>query len=73
MLDSSLEFSLNGVTLKINGLEDFSENALNEIKQFMESKNLTTNDLLIAYLEAVKRKCELESSLESVLNKIKAV
>ncbi|MGX2971354.1 hypothetical protein [Helicobacter sp. T3_23-1059] len=64
-VDEQLEINISGRKFSIS-LKGFEPNAITEIKELLQSKNLDLLDLIRAYLNSVQSKCELESKIESI-------
>lgn len=68
-VDEQLEINISGRKFSIS-LKGFEPNAITEIKELLQSKNLDLLDLIRAYLNSVQSKCELESKINSIDQKL---
>ncbi|MGX3045086.1 hypothetical protein [Helicobacter sp. T3_23-1056] len=68
-VDEQLEINISGRKFSIS-LKGFEPNAITEIKELLQSKNLDLLDLIRAYLNSVQSKCELESKIDSIDQKL---
>lgn len=71
-MNKQIEITLSGRRFSIS-LNDFNEKAYNEIQTLFADKNLDLLDLMRAYIASVQEKCELESKLEAMIDKIQDV
>lgn len=68
-IDEQLEINISGRKFSIS-LKGFEPNAIVEIKELLETSNVDLLDLMRAYLNSVHSRCELESQVAHIAQKI---
>lgn len=68
-IDEQLEINISGRKFSIS-LKGFEPNAIIEIKDLLNAKNVDLLDLIRAYLNSVHSKCELESQISHITQKL---
>ena len=68
-IDEQLEINISGRKFSIS-LKGFEPNAIVEIKELLETQSVDLLDLMRAYLNSVHSRCELESQVAHITQKI---
>ena len=68
-IDEQLEINISGRKFSIS-LKGFEPNAIVEIKELLEAQSVDLLDLMRAYLNSVHSRCELESQVAHITQKI---
>lgn len=68
-IDEQLEINISGRKFSIS-LKGFEPNAIMEIKELLETQSVDLLDLMRAYLNSVHSRCELESQVAHITQKI---